>query len=469
MSAFAQQAWTFLHAGDGHTIQFTDVVVLDDGYLAAGIHHGGVLAPHNKSYILQLDENGDLGGTIRLWNDTVIADVTNIVSDLDGIRYHAVGRLKQDDNRHWAHAVQVMAGPVAIDSSALMCPPLEIFWVTSADMDGNGDLLIAGLGKTAGSMSITDETQVFRLNNAGDSLSHRSINGGILLRAKDIKALSGDSVLLACTGGFAPTPSVATYLYLTGEQLAVVDTFPGNVYNGQGDEPSAFNVAYDALHVIPWEEDQLFINGCIGSLNVGYSTVIHRTDMHGVPSAHFRPTTEFFHNYPATFQSSALTVDGDVLLAMEANFVPVPALPYAFQAPNRIHIYKLDTDLNLICTHVVDGFEDNHYYRLNRIKATDDGGYLLIGARTDLSQPLSHFEGWIRKFSEADCFTSIPEYEANATATVFPNPGIAGCTIVLNGAMHQGARVELLDGTGKLVRSAAMQQNMVELEAQGLA
>jgi len=70
-----------------------------------------------------------------------------------------------------------------------------------------------------------------------------------------------------------------------------------------------------------------------------------------------------------------------------------PPSLFSVSEPNRVHVYKLDTSLNVLCEHIVDGFLENAYYYLNRVKATDDGGFMLMGARRDLSDPSGYFEG----------------------------------------------------------------------------
>ncbi len=143
-----------------------------------------------------------------------------------------------------------------------------------------------------------------------------------------------------------------------------------------------------------------------------------------------------------------------------------PSLFSVFE-PNRIHVYKLDTSLNVLCEHILDGFAENAYYYLNRIKATDDGGFLLLGGRRDFNDPSGYFAAWAQKFGPDDCVVGIDEQPVQERANVFPNPGREGFTLLLNGEAIAG-NVLLHDARGSLVGVTTMRQGQARIDANQL-
>ena len=152
---------------------------------------------------------------------------------------------------------------------------------------------------------------------------------------------------------------------------------------------------------------------------------------------------------------------------MTENYFPGPPNPEVGTQPSRIRLYRMDTLLNVECEFLVDGFEDNAYYYLTRVKATADGGALLIGARRDLltmEQP----RGWIMKLGPDQCYTGIDEHE-RTKATVYPNPGHGTFNVVLNGPIVVGGRLDLFDAVGGHVHSIGINGGWASVDTSMLA
>jgi len=181
---------------------------------------------------------------------------------------------------------------------------------------------------------------------------------------------------------------------------------------------------------------------------------------------YWMPRSEYIMDFPPFLQSLSRTVDGELFYAVHENFQFGLSPPFTPFEPNRIHIYKVDTSLNIVCDHILDGFAENANYFVTRIKATDDGGFILMGSRRDMSDPSGYFEAWAQKFAAADCSVGLSEAVAEP-AVLYPNPGREGFHLLLNGAAIAGA-LELLDATGRKVGQVPVQAGQAYFDARSL-
>jgi len=192
------------------------------------------------------------------------------------------------------------------------------------------------------------------------------------------------------------------------------------------------------------------------------------SDTTGALIRSFRPRSTYPQDYTPFLQALSRTPDGNLYFAMHENAQLFPPNLFNVFEPNRLHVYKLDTSLNVLCEHIVDGFADNAYYYLNRIKATDDGGFMLMGGRRNFDDPSGYFEAWARKFGPSDCTVGVEERQTAAGATLFPNPGREGFTLLLNGEALQGTLL-LHDALGRACGSVPIRQGQARFDAQALA
>lgn len=192
-----------------------------------------------------------------------------------------------------------------------------------------------------------------------------------------------------------------------------------------------------------------------------------RVDDMGQVQAAFTPGADVQYEYCGLRQSHDVEPDGTIVTAKVQNFNP-----FNFQMnniPSRIHIYKLDTMLNVICDQVaVDGAEDGSYYMLNRVKATPDGGTLLMGSRMNVNTQ-SLPQPWIMKVAPWDCQIGIGEHEKASTATVWPNPGSTGFNAYLNGPVLGQGVITLYNAQGQVARISEVVQSSASVDATGLA
>lgn len=183
---------------------------------------------------------------------------------------------------------------------------------------------------------------------------------------------------------------------------------------------------------------------------------------------HFIPVSDLPMHFLPWQQSLSATPDGNLMYAVHENYLVGWYPPWTPIQPSRIQVYKLDTSLNVLCEYVLDGFSTNTHYFVNRIKATADGGFMLIGARRNFDDPNGKLDAWVRKFAATDCSVGIAERPGGQTAVVFPNPGSAAFTLLLNGAARNGT-VTLFDATGRQAGTAPLRGGQAQMDTQGLA
>lgn len=164
----------------------------------------------------------------------------------------------------------------------------------------------------------------------------------------------------------------------------------------------------------------------------------------------FTPASTHALDHVALSQCLDTTPDGHILFGHMERFDPLSPevlLPW----PDVVRIYKLDTDFNVLCEYVVDGFADSTYYTLYRVKATPDGGAVALGSALDLTIPDAPPRAWVRRFAPSECVsTGMPPQHAEGQLLLYPNPGHEGFQLVLPAGMHM-PELHVFDATGRLV------------------
>lgn len=234
--------------------------------------------------------------------------------------------------------------------------------------------------------------------------------------------------------------------------------------------PPLDSVPQDALDLVPISNRRFASSGRLGgtwSPPRARSSVLI-IDASGSLIRYFLPRSSFIQDFPPFLQGLAANGAGQLYFAVHENGQAAPPSLFSVFEPNRIHVYKLDTSLNVLCEHILDGFAENAYYYLNRIKATDDGGFLLLGGRRDFNDPSGYFAAWARKFGPEDCVVGIAEQPHAQQAVVFPNPGTEGFSLLLNGEARNGTLL-VMDALGRHVGSAPIKQSQARFDARELA
>jgi hypothetical protein len=437
-----------------------------DGYLTTNVHFWGSLGTNSEARVSLLSPAGQLLETRQLWSSTISADISVLLHDPVNGRFHAMGTLRNISGQYLCYDHILDENGVPIDSNRFMFPNVEFANVDNACIEPNGNVVIAAYGRTIGAPSAIDKSIIYRISPNADSLSSRTLPGTFLFAARDVIQLDGDTLLIACEGSpFNHVEQKATYYRLHGPSLEVQGRFIAGPYDGSLDTILSNAVVKAALHVHALPSGRLIVSGNAAN---GQHAVIQKLDRQGRYISHFLPEMEFDHYYPGGYGGSALIGEDEVLFARMANFFIGPPSPFMPTFPNRIEYFKLDTALNLLCSGIVDGFADNAYYFLDRIKPTADGGFLLMGGRMDLNAPQPLFDGWIQKLPPTACSTGLAERSNKYVVSVHPNPGNTTLTLTLDGPEQRPLTLRITEISGRDVRSETIYTRTTSVDMSNL-
>lgn len=280
---------------------------------------------------------------------------------------------------------------------------------------------------------------------------------------------STDSLMrVSMDGNISGAPWGYTNFHRFNLDLEHVDGFA--LTSVGGSSSTTDSVLHDCLYMTPLAGDTFIVSGRFGNIFPdGMRAALVRLAPDGTYAGMFLPRSNYVHDYIGQRQGHDMTPDDKVVFAMVENFTTGPPDPELGTAPSRIHVYRLDTLLNVECDYIVDGFPDNAYYYLSRIEATADGGVLLMGSRRDLNT-MAMPRGWLMKLGPDQCNpVSITEREQMQAVEVFPNPGTDHFTLVLNGPLVSGAYLEVADLLGNRVLHIPLYQSVLQVDAGRLA
>lgn len=383
-------------------------------------------------------------------------DSFEIIGGTNGAQGRKLFRLRVDDQ---------LAG---LDSAAYRVLANEALDIVNATRSFNGDMILpcSSASMATGQFIVT----ILRLSQNGDSLSSTELDGTFLFTARDIAEQADGSWVMSSFG--APNQpgydvSFVSYVKLDAE-LNYAGGFSGPRIDGSNAIANFQNTLNEQHNLVLLEGGNLIVGGRIGSLSSGYKGAVQKMAANGDWLGSIIHDTSFHTDHPAILGNLSHTADGNLLFAMVANFETGPPSPFQPDQPSNVHVYKLDTALNVLCTNVIDGFAENAYYFVDRIIATSDGGYLLVGSRVDLSDPEQPWVGWARKFGPDDCFTGLNVEAGAPLVNVAPNPGIDELRITLNGSVRQ-AVVTLVDLNGRIIATESLRFGQVRFATYDLA
>ena len=374
----SQSAWSFT-TGPGRQVRVTDVVEVDDGVLLSITNYNVDSLPVTRSFISKLDVFGLLTGTSRVWNDTDATSVWSLQDDWDGSGYMALADLWPSVGDSGFYSLRFASDLTHLDPTIYRCADLSQPFLDNSFRLDNGDVIIAGVGYGTSGFPIS-AIQLIRIDQNGDSLdSWREDNTGFLA-ARDVIEFGPDSIMVSAFGIPVTTPfqsGIASYSKFNAD-LDLVGGFAGGTLDGSNDPLNFQNNISEHLHLSLLPSGNLIVSGRRGS-GSSFRTAVQKITSGGNWLASFTPQSEFQLDHPAALRSSAL-VGNEVLVASMENYFYGAEVGTPFQPDmsNRIRVHKLDTALNPICTNLVDGFAENAYYWLDRIKPTSDGGYILL-------------------------------------------------------------------------------------------
>lgn len=340
----------------------------------------------------------------------------------------------------------------------------QVFF-NDAALDADSAWFLAGATKVGGGPNTFNRVFLMRFTQDGTLLDQRVLDSSGGYTFSSHAAQSDSLMMVSVFGGTFGMNGIAKYLRFN-TNLDYVGGFPGLPVSGSGNPTAVDSIPYDGQSMTVLPSGSILISAKFGTLDWARFATI-RANGNGDLESTFLPLPEVPFEYCALHESHDSYPNGTIVTAVLQN-----ANIYNFQVgtiPSRIHIYKLDTMLNVLCDQVaVDGAEDGSYYMLNRVKATPDGGTLLMGSKMNVNTQ-SLPQPWIMKIAPWDCQSGIGEHEPANTANVWPNPGSTGFTAFVNGPVVSKGTLQLYNAQGQLAASTEVLQSTATMDASGLA
>lgn len=463
----AQNTWQHTEFVADWNVKISDAVELPDGFLAVRTQFHGQPDSVIQDHVLRLGIDGEPMDRIRIWNDDHSGSVRVILPSAVSGTFHVLGRYTDTDQQEGFYHYLTNPALVRLDSARYRWSGMTEVGLDNAVSSSTGKLLLPGSGMY--NSLVWNRGLLLLLDANGDSLTSTIItsNAPYFLPRSAVN-LGVDTFWVACAGEADYPEYISSMSYMRfGPNLEHLGGQPGVVFTPPG--PLQFSFLNDQPTLLPLPSGNTILAGRSRD-DRGVISAVQKLNRNWETTATFLPRSEFDNDQPGVLNAACNTADGNILFATITNFFAGFSVgtPYLPDAPSQIRVYKLDTALNLLCTHIVDGFAENAYYWLDRIKPTSDGGFLLMGSRVDLDAGM-RFDGWIRKFSAEDCFTAITEADPMQQARVFPNPGHDQFEIALNGVVTPNCMVTLNDEWGRSVGTKRLSSGRAIVDTKALA
>lgn len=308
--------------------------------------------------------------------------------------------------------------------------------------------------------------EALKITAEGDSIIGHRIMEGIPYAPVTSLAMhpSGTTVLGSSYADWGfPAISGGTATYLT-EEMQVDSTYSFSHVDPGYPEP--WNTPMDPVQVQPLPSGNLLISGHYwADFGGNRGAVIQHTNAQAQVIGQFIADSPWATDRPAMSKALSLAADGTFFFAQVNGWKDYAG--YFSPYPTQVQVFHLDTSLNVLGSHVFDGFADSTFFSPNFVLAAPDGGVVIGGMSRDLNVPASPFRAWVVKLGP-ESFTTGVQTPAVPVLGLYPNPGTYGFTLELRAPMEKG-RVELVDAQGRLVLSQPLDGIRASMPARGLS
>lgn len=438
--AMGQVGWEYLEHVEWHNSWARDMLEVNGQFILVST---SMQDPTSKLLIHMLDEDGSLNQTRTIFTGSDDPDVCGITAGDSGQHLDLWGSSGYFGGSPAFFNYRLSA---ALELQDSLIHPLSLatgFWRSDNTIRlSDGKMLFMGYG----SLGPTWYSSLLLSDGSAEPVVHRLFSSELPQWIMAQHGIPVDGVaMVALQGGTPEPPGVkrSEYLYLD-EELEITSSFVGpNVYTG-GISTWADSVIMDQPYVHALPSGNLIISGKMGTLAGSWNVLIKTTREGELLSTYF-PPRPYVHCVTPRLQAMDVDQDGDLLFCQMENLEPYNL--FAPTQPSAIRVIKLDTSLTVVCENLIDGFLDNRYYLPTRIKATEDGGYAVLGATYEVGSSLGTAL-WVAKFPSSTCTAGIDGLAPEAHALVYPNPGNDELHVLLDFPAH--GVLELRDITGRI-------------------
>ncbi|MCW5898747.1 MAG: T9SS type A sorting domain-containing protein [Flavobacteriales bacterium] len=471
----AQGEWSLIFDPVPSKVAVYDALELPSGrFVLSLVSHTSNMflgAPITRTWVVGVSETGGQEGLSELtsgmdrsvWVPQLVQHADDKLTALAMTWYHPT--LSAYDITRYTLGLD---GALLGATSFVLDDDSERIWIRNVSLLDGGELYVAG-GLVVEGSTVPNRLLLVRIDSDGPEFQASVQGSGPGIRIGH-HALSVDGTVLASIEGGGPDigPSgFAKYLRFD-DNFNVVGGFAMTSLSGTGNLVPPDSVLKDCMYMTLLEGDTIISSGRYNPISSGMRAALIRLAPDGAYAGMFLPSGAFFQEGPAGIQGHDLTPDGKLLFARIENFFTGPPNYEVGVAPSRVRVYRLDTLLNVECEFLLDGFEDNAYYYLMRIKAASDGGALLMGSRRDLNT-MEQPRGWIMKLGPDQCYTGLGEHPVYGESQLYPNPGSDGFTLLLNGPVLRRGRLLLYDAQGREVAEYPINQSVAQVDARHLS
>lgn len=462
--AKGQQPWAFSHGVPGQDVRATDLVWTPNGMVLTCDYADPPFHAPYTAVLIRLTTAG------TLIDERVLASAFSSVSPkaiLTGPdqSVHVIGNYSEhpDSVCGFFHYRCTPEGTVQ-DSTFIPAPSALNSYVENATFLEDGTIIIGGtLGYT--SENAVEYFQLIKITELGEVITHYSVgmSGFNIQITRDVMPYRDG--LLVSTENFPEIPGqyhrFSSDLDLLGE------------WDGQAPHPDPLNpldsILKAAMTLIPTGANGYLVGGAFLVPNDQYSSAVYLADSAGTTLKAFVPHSAYYHDHSALFETIA-AIDSATFwfLSWENIHLVGTSIPYEPEEPDVLHVYKLDHELNVLCEFRLDGFSDSTHYFPTRIKTSPDGGFVILGAKKDMTDANATMQAWAQKFDASDCNVGIEDHKSPMPAVIYPNPGSTGFEVVLSGQMPSVGQLTLHDARGVLVIEAMFSGSMGRVDCTDL-
>ncbi len=466
-AAMGQQPFLFTHAELGYDVVVSDVDLSNDrAIVVASIGDSVFLSPY-RGMVFKTTGSGEVE-IQRMLASTAYNFITpNVLLHSSDDRLHVLGAytFAENLNSGYFHYGLSTEGSI-LDSSFTEIPSAKKVAVENAILTSQDQIAFTvSLAFQADYLAYSHAQIVETDLNGGHPAAFTigTSNSGNMQITRDLAELGGN--LLFSVEKWPGSPALYGF--------ANAQTATGRYWLGQSPHFDPLNptdsILKGAMSLLPLDAHRFFVGGSFLIGSPRYNSAVYLMDTTGAVLSTFIPHSPYQHDISATMNCIAAIDDVSFyFVAIENVGFLGGHIPFTPDQPNRVHIYKLDTGLNVLCDHILDGFATNVAYVPTRIRTTPDGGYVLMGGMKDISTPGNNLVGWAQHFSATSCSTGISALAARHHVTVFPNPGTVGFEVLLNGGGLPGGMITLFDSKGITVGESFLNGNTGRVDCRTL-
>ncbi len=467
IAAMGQQPFEFNYAEPGRDVMINDMEWVDGGAVLVGTTADTSFSLPFGGLLFNASAEGATVDIRRLAGTSHHISPAQIHAASDG-RMHVTGAYtpSPDSFSGFFHYGVSNDGAV-LDSTFLTVSGTKKSIVFNSTIFNGNTVVLGGSVAYSSSYITFSHSYILQVDLDGQFVNASLIgtaNGQAMRITRDITPFANG--LLASYERWPQSPG-AYALY--GAHLELVDNWGGQAPHFNPIQPLD-SIVKGAMSLLPVSDERYIVGGSFILGSPRYNAAAYIIGIDGETKAAFVPHSPYAFDMSA-MQGCIADIDAQsfYFLAVENVRLMGSNPMYTPDEPNRLHVYKLDTGLNVLCDLVLDGFGSQTYYLANRIKATPDGGFVIMGAKKDMSVPGNQFTAWAQRFSAGDCTVGIGTLEASRHATVFPNPGRNGFEVLMNGSGLTRGKLALFDATGTLVGESGLAGNRAYMDCSHLA